>query len=285
MPPFLQKIIDGSPFLGRVYHIIDLYGSRRMGRSAAAFAYYLMLSFFPLLICVASIIGRTTIDTEELLSLISEVIPPQVTETLISFLDYIGANYSPAMLWAGIILLLTAATGAFGTVMVAMGDLYGQQRYKGLLHTVMSFFYSAMLLAIIYLSVVVVATGGWFIDLLDQWFKVGDLLASWKWLRFVLLTGIVTLLLVVLYRGVTPKQKPALPVLPGAISGGFAWLVVSIIFSTMISASARYTLVYGSLASIIILMLWLHLIGSIILLGGLVNLVYWQHHNQNKKTK
>ena len=99
--------------------------SSRMGRSAAAFAYYLMLSFFPLLICVASILGSAHIDVRELLSLFSVVIPPQVTETLISFLDYIGANYSPAMLWAGIILLLTAATGAFGTVMVAMVLLMG----------------------------------------------------------------------------------------------------------------------------------------------------------------
>ena len=74
-----------------------------------------------------------------------------------------------------------------------------------------------------------------------------------------------------------------LPVLPGAIFGGLAILAVSILFSTMISASARYTLVYGSLASLIILMLWLHLIGTIILLGGLVNKIYWQYHcNKNK---
>ena len=206
MPPFLQKIIDGSPFLGRVYHIIDLYGSRRMGRSAAAFAYYLMLSFFPLLICVASIIGRTTIDTEELLSLISEVVPPQVTETLVSFFGYIHDNYSRAMLWAGIILLLTAASGAFGTIMVTMGDLYGEPRYKGLLHTVMSFLYSAVFLVGIYISVIVVSTGNWFIELLDQWFHVGDVLASWKWLRFILLTGIIMLLLLLLYRSVTPPR-------------------------------------------------------------------------------
>lgn len=211
MPPFLQKIIDGSPFLGRVYHIIDLYGSRRMGRSAAAFAYYLMLSFFPLLICVASIIGRTTINTEELLSLISEVIPPQVTETLVSFFGYIHDNYSRAMLWAGIILLLTAASGAFGTIMVTMGDLYGEPRYKGLLHTVMSFLYSAVFLVGIYISVIVVSTGNWFIELLDQWFHVGDVLASWKWLRFILLTCIIMLLLLLLYRSVTPTASRRCP--------------------------------------------------------------------------
>lgn len=206
MPPFLQKIIDKSPFLTKVYEILDLYGSRRMGRSAAAFAYYLMLSFFPLLICVASIIGRTRIDTGELLELLSEVIPPQVTETLVTFFGYIHDNYSQAMLWAGIILLFTAASGAFGTIMATMGDLYGQQRYQGLLHTVMCFLYSAVFLVIIYLSVVVVATGDWFIDLLDQWFHVGEIIASWTWLRFILLTGIIMLLLLLLYRSVTPPQ-------------------------------------------------------------------------------
>ena len=190
---------------------------------------------------------------------------------------------SQAMLWAGIILLFTAASGAFGTIMATMGDLYGQQRYQGLLHTVMCFLYSAVFLVIIYLSVVVVATGDWFIDLLDQWFHVGEIIASWTWLRFILLTGIIMLLLLLLYRSVTPHNRPALPVLPGAIFGGLAILAVSILFSTMISASARYTLVYGSLASLIILMLWLHLIGTIILLGGLVNKIYWQYHcNKNK---
>ena len=79
------------------------------------------------------------------------------------------------------------------------------------------------------------------------------------------------------------KNRPALPVLPGAVVGGLAILVVSIVFSTMISASARYTLVYGSLASLIILMLWLHLMGTIILIGGLVNLLYWQHHCDKEK--
>ena len=91
------------------------------------------------------------------------------------------------------------------------------------------------------------------------------------------------LLLLLLYRSVTPHSKPALPVLPGAVVGGLSILAISILFSTMISASARYTLVYGSLASLIILMLWLHLMGTIILIGGLVNLLYWQLHNEKKK--
>lgn len=282
MPPFLQKIIDKSPFLTKVYYIIDLYGSRRMGRSAAAFSYYLLLSFFPMLICIASIIGRTDIDVEGLLNLLSQFVPQQVADTLNTFFGYIRNNYSQAMLWAGIILLITAGAGAFGTIMTTMGDLYGEQRYPGLLHTGMCFLYSAVILVIIQLSVIAVVTGNWFIDLLDRWFHVGDLLASWTWLRFVLLTGVIMLLLLLLYVSVTPRRKPALPVLPGAIFGGATILIVSTVFSSMISASAKYSLVYGSLASLIILMLWLHLLGTIILIGGLVNLLYWQRHTEKE---
>lgn len=278
LPAFLQRAIKRNPLLNRIAMAAECYFGHSMGRSAAAFAYYLMLSFFPLLIVAASILARVNIDGEVLLEAFSAIIPPQVTETLMTFIGYITENYSSAMLWAGIILLISTASGAFSMLMTTMGELYGHKRYSGPLHTVMSFLYSAVFLAIIYLSIVLIATGGWFIGLLDEWFHVGALLADWQWLRFVLLTAILLLFLSILYRSASPRQKPALPILPGAITGAAALLVSSIVFSYVFSASVRYTLVYGSLASVIILMLWLHLLGAVILLGGVVNLLYWQRH-------
>lgn len=283
MPPFLQKWIDKSPFLTRLSEIVSLYFDRRLGRSAAAFAYYLMLSFFPLLICVSSILGRMNLDPDWLVTSLTGIVPRQVIDTLTGFFQYISTNYSTAMLWAGIILMITTASGAFSTLMTAMGDLYGRKRYMGLLHTVMSFLYSIAFIIVIYASIVLIATGGWFISLLDEWFHIGSLLINWQWLRFVLLMAVIVMFLSILYRTVSPRQKPALPILAGAAFSAVLILIVSIIFSYMIGVSVKYALVYGSLASMIILMLWLHLIGSIILMGGIVNLVYWQHHVAQKE--
>lgn len=272
MPAFLQKIIDKSPVLERVADIISIYFDRRLGRAAAAFAYYLMLSFFPLLICVSSILGKANLDTGVIVQSLDGIVPMQVIDTLTGFLQYVSENYSITMLVASVLLLVTTASGAFSTLMTSMGDLYGRKRYSGFLHTIMSVLYSFLFVIMIYGSVLLLITGGWFIRLLDEWFHIGAIIKDWQWLRFVLLVAIIILLLSLLYRLVSPRQKPPLPILPGAATAAVLILIVSIVFSIMISASAKYALVYGSLASLIILMLWLHLIGALILAGGIINL-------------
>jgi len=57
-------------------------------------------------------------------------------------------------------------------------------------------------------------------------------------------------------------------------------LVVSIFFSAMIEKSTRYTLIYGSLVSIIVLMTWFYLCGIVMIMGNVLNIVL---HRQNIK--
>jgi membrane protein len=54
-------------------------------------------------------------------------------------------------------------------------------------------------------------------------------------------------------------------------------LVVSIVFSHGISMSSKYSIVYGSLAALLILMLWLFLIANVIFLGNILNYVVYRH--------
>lgn len=279
LPERLPRRITQNALLNDIIRIIHLYLKYRMGRSAAAFAYYLLLSFFPLLICIAAVLGSIRLEEQALLTTLTPLIPPQVMETLHIFLEYIRENRSSAMLWAAALLLMSSAAGAFRTVMTAMGDLYGRRRYPGIWHTVMSFLYALLALLIVYLSIVLISTGGWFLRLLDMWLGIGETVAGWQWLRFVLLISAMMLLFCLLYRSVTPQQGRAYPILPGALAAAVALLVSSIVFSAAISATTRYTLVYGSLASVIVLLLWLYLIGSILLFGGLVNLVCYRRRN------
>ncbi|MEA4954313.1 MAG: YhjD/YihY/BrkB family envelope integrity protein, partial [Pseudoflavonifractor sp.] len=51
--------------------------------------------------------------------------------------------------------------------------------------------------------------------------------------------------------------------------------LASVLFSWFIGLSSRYSLVYGSLASVIILMVWLYLCGNILILGNCVNRVWY----------
>ena len=72
------------------------------------------------------------------------------------------------------------------------------------------------------------------------------------------------------YRISAPKNG-SLRLLPGAALASAALVAVSIIFSAFIGASAKYPLLYGSLTSAIVIMLWFYTCGVILLLGGALN--------------
>ena len=74
-----------------------------------------------------------------------------------------------------------------------------------------------------------------------------------------------------------PRGKPRPPILTGAVLASAAMVGASVLFSWFIGLSSRYSLIYGSLASVIILLVWLYLCGNIIILGNVFNCVWYRH--------
>ena len=123
---------------------------------------------------------------------------------------------------------------------------------------------------------IIIVTGRWFIRLLSEHFNLGGALFDWEWLRFILLFLILFLILSVVYRLTVPREKPARHVVTGACVASAALVIVSIIFSSFISLSSRYPLVYGSLASVVVLMVWFYVCGIVLIAGSIVNLMIYR---------
>ena len=141
---------------------------------------------------------------------------------------------------------------------------------------------SALFLLTVYLSVVVIFTGEWFFWLLEENLprRIAELLplsalsGLWRWLRYLLLFCFVLLLVLIVYRAGTPRGAVRRPVvLLSSLLAALAMVAASAVFSWFIGMSSRYALVYGSLASLIILLVWLYLCGNILLLGAAVGRV------------
>ena len=64
--------------------------------------------------------------------------------------------------------------------------------------------------------------------------------------------------------------------LTGAVLASIALVAASILFSLFMGRSTRYSVVYGSLASVIILLVWLYLCGNILILGNVFNCVWYR---------
>ena len=85
---------------------------------------------------------------------------------------------------------------------------------------------------------------------------------------FLLLFGIIFGLYIIS----APKETKKTHRLPGALAASIVLVVASAAYSRMITASIRYALLYGSLASFIIMMIWLYTCGIILTMGNVFNI-------------
>ena len=92
----------------------------------------------------------------------------------------------------------------------------------------------------------------------------------------MILFALVLVFILLLYRVSAPIGKPRPPVLTGAVLAAVALAGASILFSWFIGMSSRYSMVYGSLASVMILLVWLYLCGNILILGNVFNCVWYR---------
>ena len=249
-------------------------------RSAAALSYFLILTLFPLLVCVNYFIGLFHLDLENLLRSLDQIIPPEALAVMEDYLGYVADSQSRALVLASLATILVSASAGLRTLLATLDHLHGTENVRPVLRVAVSVLLSALFLLTVYLSVVVIFTGEWFFWLLEARLPQGlaeripPLSGLWRWMRYLLLFCFVLLLVLMVYRTGTPRRAMRNRVLLlSSLLAAAAIAGASVVFSWFIGMSSRYALVYGSLASLIILLVWLYLCGNILLLGAVVGRV------------
>ena len=276
MKQTLDKLIRRHPPIRFVADVVDAYFTRRVSRAAAELAYFLILTFFPIMICISAFVNELHLDLAALVDQADPFLPEGVLVLFRDYLTYIDTNQSAAMLLTGVFLTVLFASAAVRGLMNIMHELYGRATFRGLWQLVASILFSVLLLATIYLSLAVVVTGNWFFHLLGQVLRLENLVeqsGAWQSVKYLLLLAMVFLFILLLYRFAAPLDNPRPPVVPGALGASAALAIASMIFSVLMGNSTRYSLIYGSLASVIILLVWLYLCGNILIMGNVVNYV------------
>jgi len=255
------------PVIGFAMEMVRTYQEQRVSRSAAEFAYFLTLSIFPLLICVLAILANFELS---LAGLRDDIWAKDVLEAVFDYVEHAGNVPSTLMISASIVVLVTSGSAAFRAVAKSMEDIQGCPRYAGILGFVLSLGFSLALLFTIYFSVLMITTGGWLMEMIEDLTGIHGLALFWSRIRFLLLFVVAVVVVYFLYLFTAPRQRK-IRRLPGAILATLALVAGSMIFSFFMGASARYPLIYGSLASFILLMVWGQVCGNILIVGNLFN--------------
>ena len=287
---YIPCLKGGSRLLNRIKNsvafrffteLLDIYVNKRVSRSAAELSYFLTLSVFPTLICIYTMaihwLPGVNLDTD----ILSGLIPSETLKAITDYLSYVSTHNNSTLLTAGIIGMATTSAAAFRSIHNTMADIQGESRFQGVVVLLFSFVFSLIFVAAIYFAAIVMVTGDWLIRIIGQIWPQAAGWSFWSWLRFPVMLVIFILIIFGLYKITAPRETKG-TFFPGAITAAVILVLVSVLFSWFISMSTRYPLVYGSLASIIIYMLWMYICGQILIMGNAFNVVLRRYKNEKR---
>jgi YihY family inner membrane protein len=243
---------------------------------AAALTYYSVLSIFPALLVLISLVdlaGPSTIQT--LLDNLGQVAPGSVNQILEGAINNLRQTRGSAgvLALAGLAVALWSASNYIAAFMRASNAIYdvpeGRPVWKTLPIRIAVTVVVMILLAAS--AVAVVATGG-LADRIGRLLGLGSaVVTAWDLAKWPVLLLLISFLFALLYWA-SPNAKQGFRwVTPGGILAVVVWVAASVAFAIYVANFGSYNKTYGSLASVIIFLVWLWLSNTAILLGAELN--------------
>ncbi|MEW4902194.1 YihY/virulence factor BrkB family protein [Clostridium tetani] len=240
---------------------------------ASQLSYSLLLSFFPFLIFLMTLLGFSSIDNEYVLLELKTMLPDSAYELVYNtVIEILGTRDSNLLSFSIIFTVWTSSTG-FRAVIKGINKAYDEKEKRSLPKVFLISILSTLSLGFLIILTGLFLVFGQLIGLyLVQKLKMGSLFyLTWNIIRYIIILSSLVVIFALMYKFIPSRKLRWREVMPGAIFATVGWLFSSFIFSYYVNNFANYSRIYGSIGAVIILMVWLYLTSIIIILGGELN--------------
>ncbi|MBA2339653.1 MAG: YihY/virulence factor BrkB family protein [Pyrinomonadaceae bacterium] len=256
---------------------LEIYEGDLFTRTAAL-SYYFLLALFPLLLFLTTMLGyfaeRGTALRTSLLNYFSRVLPRSASALIYTTVEEINKNATGGKLSFSIFAALWAASYGMVAISDTLNGAYGVRESRSWWRLRLSAIGLTIALSVLIISALaLVLYGGEVGGAIAGYFNQGGLfLVVWNIVQVPLVLAFVLLAFALIYY-FSPNllDQKWYWITPGSIIGVALWLLVSFLFRVYLRYFDSYSLTYGSLGAVIILMLWFYLTGAAILIGGKIN--------------
>ncbi|MEU7061381.1 YihY/virulence factor BrkB family protein [Streptomyces sp. NPDC046197] len=240
---------------------------------AAALTYYGVLSLFPALLVLVSLLGITgKSTTDRVLANLKQLAPGSARDIITRAVEQLqgSAGTGSVMALVGIVLAVWSASGYVAAFIRAANAVYdmpeGRPVWK-LLPVRLGVTVALMVLAVAS-ALIVVFTGG-LASKAGQALGIGDTaLTVWGIAKWPVLVLLVTVMIAILYwASPNAKVKGFRWVTPGSFLALLIWMIASAGFAFYVANFASYNKTYGTMAGVIVFLVWLWITNLAILLG------------------
>lgn len=252
----------------------------------AQMAYSLLLSFFPFLIFLITLVGYSPVSVDEILSALSDVLPDDAFQLVRTQIIQINRYKSTGLLSLGFAVTLFMASNGVGAVIHGLNKAYDEKekrpfwKVKGL-----SILYTVIFSFVILISFLVLIFGEVIgLHLASRVSLSGEFWAVWNNLRYLIMLVFMNLVFMGMYCCLPSRKLSLREVIPGAIFATVGWTLVSLGFSYYVNNFGQYSNIYGSIGGVIVLLIWLFLSAVIVLLGGELNAAMTLYRDGKKRS-
>jgi membrane protein len=244
---------------------------------AAALTYYGVLSIFPMLLALVSLLGLFGQSaTQPLLDNISTVAPGPAKDIVTNAITNLQKSQGSAgiMFFVGLALALWSASGYVGAFMRASNDIWDVEEGRPAWKTIpLRVGVTGLLLVLLTISAMaVVLTGPLAKSIGDIIGLGGTAVAVWDIAKWPVLILVVSFMIALLYYAAPNVKHPKFQwVSPGSLLAVLCWIVASALFAFYVANFSSYSKTYGALGGVIVFLTWLWITNNVILLGAEVN--------------
>ncbi|AQS12061.1 hypothetical protein CLOBY_42210 [Clostridium saccharobutylicum] len=242
---------------------------------ASQLAYYLMLSFFPFILFLMTLVGFSSLSSVDILNGVNGILPKSVVDLTRSTITEVFDNQYKGLLWLSILLMIWTSSTGFKAVIKGVNKAYNFKENRSFIKiSIISMLGILSIAMIILLALVMLVFGGVIADYMRKMFPVYYVIVVvWNAFRYAFVFIVMIFIFAAIYRIAPAKKLTWNEVIPGAVFSTIGWILISFGFSFYINSFTNYSRFYGSLGAVFILMTWLFLVSMIFILGVEINFV------------
>ena len=268
---------------GRIFaDLVQRYTTHDVARDSAALTYYLLFAIFPLLIFISALVGMLGLNLQSTMLFLDEVLPAPVADTVENYLEFVTRNPSRNLMIFSMVFSIWFPMRATNCLTHSIRKAFGQTPPASALRKQFgNFLFSLWLIFSISVSLFLILVGRRILEFVGRFITISPLFITlWTNLRFVVLALVMMVLLAVLYMLAQGSRCPLTRVLPGILFSLCMWLLLSGAFALYVERVAHYAELYGSIATVVVVLLWLYISATMLVIGAEFNGALLQYRQE-----
>lgn len=239
-----------------------------VGAYAAFAAFFIIISFFPFIMLLLALVQFLPFSAGEVYNYIAIFLPEAVLETLTPIFSELYNTSSAVISITAIAAIWSASKGIYALV-CGLNTVYDVKETRNIIVVrAMSIFYTIVFLILIVACMGLLVFGEKLISLTEDYLPWMTGLGN---IRYIIGLVVFVLFFLLIFRALPNRRSKLKDDLPGAVIAAMGWIVFSFLYSYYIAYFPSFPVIYGSIAAVVFMMLWLYFCMYITLLAAEIN--------------